>query len=117
MTTFTDSLRGYGHGTYERDDYTCRYCGADGRKSFDVWLSLSVDHLLPVGHPDREKDEFKVTACRFCNEADNQYFKKYDLSFDGLTPDELLEQRRPYVQAVRDKYKEFWEENVKPALE
>jgi hypothetical protein len=117
MTSFTDSLRGYGHRIYARDNYICQYCGVDGRKSFDVWLSLSVDHLLPVGHPDREKDEFKVTACRFCNEADNQYFKKYGLSFDGLTPDELLERRRPYVQAVRDKYKEFWKEHVKPASE
>jgi hypothetical protein len=117
MISFTDSLRGYGHRIYERDNYTCRYCGVDGRKSFDVWLTLSVDHLLPVGHPDREKDAFKVTACRFCNEADNHYFTKYALNFDEMSPEQLLEQRRPYVQAVRDKYKEFWEENVKPASE
>ena len=112
MTSFTDSLRGYGHRIYERDDYICRYCGVDGKKSFDVWLHLSVDHLLPVGHPDRENDDFKVTACRFCNEADNQYFTKYGLTFDGLTPDQLVAQRLLYVQKVREEYRRFWEENV-----
>jgi hypothetical protein len=83
----------------------------------NIWLTLSVDHLLPVGHTDSEKDEFKVTACRFCNEADNYYFTKYGLSLEGKSTEKLLEQRRSYVQAVRDKYKKFWEENVKPASE
>ena len=115
MPSYTDSLRDYGHRIHQRDNYTCRYCGVDGRKSFDVWLTLSVDHLLPVGHPDREKDAFKVTACQFCNTADNHYFTKYGLKFDGMSPEQLVEQRKPYVQAVRDQYKEFWEENVKPA--
>ncbi len=113
MTTYSDSLRGYGRKIYERDNFTCQYCGIDGKKSFDVWLTLSVDHLLPVGHPDREEDAFKVTACRFCNEADNQYFTKYGFSFDGKKPEELIEQRRLYVQMRRDEYREFWEENVK----
>jgi 5-methylcytosine-specific restriction endonuclease McrA len=117
MPSYSDSLRGYGHRIYQRDNFTCRYCGTDGRTSFEVWLTLSIDHLLPVGHPDREQDEFKITACRFCNEVDNQYFTKYGLIFDNKTPDELIEQRRPYVQAVRDKFKKFWEENVKPVLE
>jgi hypothetical protein len=27
--------------------------GLMGGQSFDIWLTLSVDHLLPVGHPDR----------------------------------------------------------------
>jgi hypothetical protein len=118
MASYTDSLRGYGHPIYQRDNFKCQYCGADGKASFEVWLTLSVDHLLPVGYPDRENDEFKVTACMFCNVADNQYFRhaeKRGLSFDGLTPEQLVEQRKPYVQDVRDKYEKFWEENVKPA--
>ncbi len=114
MTTYTDdSLRGYGHRIYERDNFTCRYCGVDGRTSFDVWLTLSVDHLLPKGHPLRDEEEFMVTACKFCNTADNHYFTKYGFSFDGMTPDELVERRRKYVHAVRQQYCAFWEENVK----
>jgi hypothetical protein len=51
----------------------------------------------------------------FCNTADNQYFRKAaerGLVFDGLTPEELVEQRRPYVEATRAAYREFWEKNV-----
>ena len=36
------------------------------------WLYLSLDHLLPPGHPNRNDPNFQVTACRFCNEARNR---------------------------------------------
>lgn len=117
MTKFDDSLRGYGHDIYQRDNFTCRYCGVDGRTSFEVWLTLSVDHLLPKGHPNNKNPDYMVTACNFCNAADNHYFTKYGLTFDGLTPDQLVERRREKVQLVRDSYRKFWEENVKPTSE
>ena len=118
MGRFGDSLRGYGFPIHQRDNFTCRYCGADGIKSFDTWLTLSCDHLLPKGHPDRDKTEFIVTACNFCNTADNHYFEKAKergLKFDGLTPDELIEQRKRYVHKVRQDYRDFWEEKVEPS--
>lgn len=117
VTTHTDSLRGYGFEIHKRDNFTCRYCGADGTKSFDVWLTLSVDHLLPKDRPNRDNPDYIVTACNFCNVADNHYFTKYGLNFDGLTPDELVHQRRPYVQAVREEYAKFWETQVQPDSE
>jgi len=116
MSNLTDSLRGYGYRIYQRDKFKCRYCGTDGMKSFDTWLTLSCDHLLPKGHPKRENPQYMVTACNFCNTADNHYFehaKERGLEFDGLTPDELVAQRLPYVQAVRQEYKTFWETKVK----
>ncbi len=81
------------------------------------WLFLSVDHLLPKEHPHRDGDDFIVTACTFCNTADNQFFrhsKERGLRFDGLTPAELIEQRKPYVTRVRTEYKQFWREMVSP---
>jgi hypothetical protein len=51
----------------------------------------------------------------FCNVADNRYFdlaEKRGLHFDELTPDELVAQRRPYVEATRQRYREFWTANV-----
>ncbi len=118
MTKYTDSLRGYAFQIHQRDNFKCRYCGADGTKSFDTWLTLSWDHLLPKGHPDRDNPDYIVTACNFCNTADNRYFdlaEKRGLKFDGLTPDELIKQRMLYVHATRQEYKAFWEENVKKA--
>ncbi len=34
------------------------------------------------------------------------------MRFDGLTRDELVEQRRPYVEKTRRDYRKFWQENV-----
>ena len=116
--SFTDVLRGYAFPIHRRDNFTCRYCGLDGRSSFAAWLSLSEDHLLPKGHPQRDNPDFIVTACMFCNTADNRYFdlaEKRGLRFDSLSSDELVAQRRPFVEATRAAYRDFWETNVRGA--
>ena len=115
MKGYDDSLRGYGHEIYVRDGFICQYCGADGKKSFEVWLTLSCDHLLPKGHPNRNERDYIVTACQFCNTTDNFYFvhaEKRKLVFDDRSPAQLTAQRKPYVEAVREKYREFWDSNV-----
>ena len=51
----------------------------------------------------------------FCNAADNRYFdlaEKRGLHFDGLTPEELVAQRMQYVEATRERSREFWTANV-----
>lgn len=116
MAGFTDSLRGYALAVHRRDGFRCRYCGLDGTESFANWLSLSYDHLLPKGHPQRDDEDYVVTACMFCNTADNRYFdlaEKRGLRFDGLTPEELVAQRRPYVERTRRSYYEFWLASVR----
>jgi hypothetical protein len=116
MVKYTDALRGYAFKVHRRDGFTCRYCGVNGTTSYDTWLTLSWDHLLPKGHPERDNPDYIVTSCNFCNVADNHYFEhaaKRGLQFDGLTPDQLVEQRRPYVMATRLSYQKFWEEYVK----
>jgi hypothetical protein len=115
MPSYTDSLRGYAFKVHQRDDFTCRYRGADGKRSFDTWLTLSWDHLLPKDHPNRDNPDYIVTACHFCNTADNRYFDQAierGLEFDDLTPDELVAQRTPFVMRTRKSYLEFWEQNV-----
>jgi hypothetical protein len=117
MAKFTDALRVYAFRVHGRDNFRCRYCGLDGTLSFANWLSLSWDHLLPKGHRNRDNPDYIVTACMFCNTADNRYFDlavKRGLRFDGLTPQELVAQRLPYVEETRRKYREFWEQKVRP---
>jgi hypothetical protein len=114
---FTDALRGYAFRVHQRDGFKCCYCGLDGTDSFGNWLRLSLDHLLPKGHPSRDNPDYHITACMFCNTADNRYFDqatKRGLTFDDKTPEELIEQRRPYVQRTRESYEQFWREHVKP---
>lgn len=118
MPAYDDSLRGYSYEAHRRDGFKCRYCGADGTKSFDVWLTLSSEHLLPKGHPKRNNFDYIVTACLFCNTADNHYFEhaeKRGLKFENLTPEQLVQQRLPYGMSRRDEYKKFWETNIQPA--
>lgn len=110
MAKFGDSLRGYGHPIFKRDGFRCQYCGWEGSKWPD-WTFLSVDHLLPPRHPDREQPEFKVTACFFCNTLANRAV--FDV--EGKTPAQLLVQKRPVVLARREDYHVFWTEHVEPA--
>ena len=107
--TYGDALRGYAHAVLKRDGFACRYCGLDDTQ-WPNWLYLSWDHLLPGGHPQRDSPDFIVAACRFCNEASNRTV--WDV--DGKTPDELVEQKRPVVAAVRRRYQDFWEQEVRP---
>jgi len=109
---FTDSLRGYAYEVLRRDGFKCRYCGLDGMASFDAWLALSWDHLQPKGHQDRDNPDFIVAACNFCNTADNRYFdlaEERGLSFETKNREELIAQRKPFVQKTRDSYRSFWE--------
>jgi hypothetical protein len=115
--TFGDALRGYAYEIMKRDLFKCRYCGLDGTESFDAWLALSWDHLLPKGHPDRDNPDFIVTACNFCNVADNRYFdhaNERGIRFDGLSQQELVAQRLRYVERTRKGYHDFWKEHVHP---
>lgn len=115
MAAYTDSLRRYSYEIHVRDGFRCVYCGLDGHESLSHWLTLSSDHLLPTGHPQRENLEFIATACQFCNCAANRYFDmaaKERLTFDGKSRAELIAQRLPYVMRTRQEYKLFWQERV-----
>ena len=112
---FTDSLRGYAHSTHRRDRFVCCYCGLDGKKSFDNWLRLTQEHLLPKTDTRREDPNFIVAACMFCNVADNRFFdyvEQRGLSLEGKTRDELIAQRVPFVAQVRANYAKFWNAHV-----
>jgi len=108
MPSFTDALRGYAHTILKRDGSRCRYCGLDGTQ-WPNWLYLSWDHLLPVGHPNRNNPDFIVAACRFCNEACNRTV--WDVA--NKTPDQLVAQKKPHVLAKRAEYRSFWEQEVR----
>ncbi len=110
MAKFTDSLRGYAFRTvHRRDDFVCVYCGLDG-KVWPNWLFLSWDHLLPRGHPERDNEEYIITACIFCNVCHNR--TTFDV--EGKTPAELIEQKKPFILQRRNEYRDFWERYVRP---
>ena len=47
---------------FERDDYTCQYCGSRGGR-------LECDHVYPVAKGGGHEDENLATACFKCNRS------------------------------------------------
>jgi hypothetical protein len=108
---FSDQLRGYGYVVMKRDGFCCSYCGMDGSVWFQNWLQLTVDHLLPNCDPRREQPEFMVTTCSFCRGTANSFFEmafSRGISFDGMAPQQIVNQRQQFVGVIRAFYEEFW---------
>lgn len=47
---------------FERDDFTCTYCGARGGR-------LECDHIIPVARGGSDDMDNLTTACRSCNQS------------------------------------------------
>jgi hypothetical protein len=76
-------------------------------------LYLCWDHLLPVGHTRRNEPSYIVAACRFCNECCNRTIWEIERAPGELeSPEELAAQKKPFVEAVREQYHEFWKVEV-----
>jgi hypothetical protein len=70
------SRRGYGVPVFRECGTRCAYCGYDMEGSYESWLNLSVDHVIPdgaarrLGYPREWVADTAnlVTCCRACNE-------------------------------------------------
>ncbi len=71
---------GYGLDVFAQCGYTCVYCGLDMAETFESWLQLSVDHVVPHQMADHGYDRKYVesisnlvTCCRACNDLGNRF--------------------------------------------
>ena len=78
---------------FARDNYHCRYCGLDGRASFENWLILTVDFVHPRAHGGPKHEENLVTACQPCN------------AIKGLRAFRTFEDARAYVLKRRTEWR------------
>lgn len=75
------SRRGYGRPVFAQCGFACAYCGSSMDRTYEVWLGLSVDHVIPTGCAKRlgypvewvADVANQVTCCRACNEFLNPY--------------------------------------------
>ena len=105
---YNDSLRGYGHKTHVKCDFTCQYCGYDGR-SFPNWFQLSLEHIKPKSQGGGDEDENLATICQACNSITSR------MTFtEELTIDEIKARKIERVKERQAEYFEFWKENVAP---
>lgn len=61
IESFTDATR---QEIYERDNYTCQYCGADLSSNP---RTQSIDHVIPLTKGGTHQKSNLVTACKSCN--------------------------------------------------
>ena len=88
---------------FERDNYTCVYCGLDGRLSFDNWMQLTHDHVMPKGQEGKDELSNIATACFYCNNFTSQ------MKFSpNASTCQILRQKREHVLQRREEYKKRW---------
>ncbi|MGB2621968.1 MAG: HNH endonuclease [Candidatus Acidiferrum sp.] len=51
----------------ERDEYRCKYCGLDGRASFENALVMRVDFIHPRARKGKKDPSNLVACCTPCN--------------------------------------------------
>lgn len=76
-----NARRGYGHWLVEHGQKSCAYCALSLVDSYEHWLLLTVDHVIPVSEGRRlriPRDWYEsysniVLACSGCNGFRNRY--------------------------------------------
>jgi hypothetical protein len=86
----------------ERDHFRCRYCGLDGRASFENALVMSVDFVVPRAHKGRKNPANLVACCRPCN------------MIKGTRVYKNFEEAQKCVLARRQKLRRAWEVKFLP---
>ena len=86
-----------GRKILERDDYCCRYCGLDGRASFDNALVMRVDFVVPRARKGKKTAENLVACCGPCN------------TIKGIKTFPSFDHARAYVLQQREALRKTWE--------
>jgi 5-methylcytosine-specific restriction endonuclease McrA len=88
----------------ERDQFCCKYCGLDGRTSFENALVMSVDFILPRAQRGKKDPANLVACCRPCN------------MIKGKRVYKNFEDAKKYVLARRQEMRQAWEtKRARPA--
>jgi len=81
----------------ERDQYRCRYCGLDGKASFENALIMSVDFVVPRAKKGKKDPQNLVACCRPCN------------MIKGKRVYRDMDEAKSYVLARREELRKAWE--------
>jgi len=88
----------------ERDDYRCRYCGLEGRSSFENALVMSVDFVVPRARKGKKDPNNLVACCRPCN------------MIKGKRVYSSFEEAKTYVLEQREGLRKTWEAKTARAV-
>ena len=87
---------------FERDHFTCQYCGLDGRQSLANWMILTIDYVHPYAGGGPRRSDNLVTACQPCN------------LIKGKRKFASKEEATRYVHAKREELARQYEEQMRP---
>ena len=107
----SNARREYGHWLVERGQASCAYCWMSLVDSYEHWLLLTVDHVVPVSEKDR-KDGHRlgipkcwhesysniVLACSGCNGFRNRYEVSWQKAKESWGESEFFELRDKVFQ-------------------
>ncbi|WP_275098562.1 HNH endonuclease [Sedimenticola hydrogenitrophicus] len=87
---------------FERDDFTCRYCGWRGDRDFSNWFvaNLSIDHIKPVSAGGTDSEANLVVACHSCN------------LYKGSHVCESFEEAKAFVELKRAQAEKWFNKHV-----
>ncbi len=84
----------------KQDKCTCSYCDLSGNGNFDIWMNLSIDHIVPGSGDGAEN---KTVACGECNTLKGMYKP------NGTNREERIADARRYVRGKRELYRYVYE--------
>ena len=86
-----------GQKILERDEYCCKYCGLNGRASFENALVMRVDFVVPRAKKGKKDPSNLVACCTPCNTIKGTHVYK---NFD---------EAKAYVLKQREELRKNWE--------
>ena len=129
-----NARRGYGHWLVEHGQSCCAYCGTSLVDSYEHWLLLTVDHVIPVSDKDRKGGHWLgiprnwhesysniVLACSGCNGFRNHYKVSQQERKESWKESEFFELRDRVFQEKKAQIEEarvseicFYSDHVAP---
>lgn len=81
----------------ERDNYSCQYCGLDGRATFENALVMRVDFVVPRARKGKKVPANLVACCIPCN------------TIKGTKMYGSFEEAKAFVLKRREELRESWQ--------
>ena len=130
----SNARREYGHWLVERGQTSCAYCGISLLDSYEHWLLLTVDHVVPVSDKDRreghrlgipkswhESYSNIVLACSGCNGFRNHYKVSWQERKEWLDEaeffelrDRVFQEKAALIEEARNSEISFYNDHVAP---
>ena len=114
------SLMGYSRDLFKKYNYTCIYCGKYFGDSFENWMQLTREHVIPYKRLINDDAKYRNyeknlrVACAICN---NMRTRSDFSKFDNLQIDEriekTLEAKKELILERRKEFQRFYESCVK----